>query len=115
MKSDYLLGDKPSGESLDFILRPMINAYPSLPKSAFIQSCYFQKLLYLYSSEKTFNPGDTWCDFDHFSSVFHDSYNHSCQNAVLCGQFAQLLILENKSKEAKKLLTDFKLNRSPKK
>ena len=108
MNLNYQLVGNPSGRSRDFILRQFINIYPSLPKDAFIQSCFFQKLLYVYSAEKTFNLEDSWCNFHNFSEVFYDSYRHSYQNSILCAQFSQLLILEHQESEARKLLENFK-------
>jgi hypothetical protein len=110
MNLNYQFADNPSGKSRDFLLKEMMDIYPSLSKDPFIQSCFFQKLFYLYSAEKTFNLEDTWCSYTNFSDLFHAAYRNSYQNSTLSAQLLGLLILEHQDAEARKLLEKIKRN-----
>jgi len=110
MNLDEQFVDNPSGKSRDFLLEQMVDIYPSLTKDPFIQSCFFQKLFYLYSAEKTFNPEDTWCCYANFSKLFHDSYQNSYKKSTLSAQLLGLFILEHQDGDAEKLLRKFKQN-----
>jgi hypothetical protein len=110
MNLDEQFVDNPSGKSRDFLLKQMMEFYPSLPKDPFIQSCYFQKLFYLYSAEKTFNPEDTWCCYANFSKLFHDSYQNSYRKSTLSAQLLGLFILEHQEEEAGNLVKKLRQN-----
>jgi hypothetical protein len=110
MNLDEQFVDNPSGKSRDFLLKQMMEIYPSFPKDPFIQSCYFQKLFYLYSAEKTFNPEDTWCSYSNFSNLFHSSYENSYKKSTLSAQLLGLFILEHREEEAGNLMKKLKQN-----
>jgi hypothetical protein len=104
LQNDLKIIDSPSGKSIQSPLRDFLDFYPYLPNDIFLQSCYFQRLVFLYSAEKAFNPEDTWTNWENFSSVFYSAFNHSYRNVFLCERFARILMMEGKNQESRHIL-----------
>jgi hypothetical protein len=83
------------GKSWQPVLKGLLDAYPGLPKDPFIQSCFFEKLLFDYSWEKTFHPEDSWTAWNNFSGVFQRSFEQSYKDPVLRTKWGELLSMEH--------------------
>ena len=95
--------DIPSSQDRREVLREWLAFYPSVPRDPFLQSCFFEKLLFNYSWEKAFHPEDRWADWAEFSGVFHRSFAQSYQDVVLCGKFGRLLASEGRKEESRRV------------
>jgi hypothetical protein len=95
--------DIPTGISHQVILEKMLRAYPLIPEDPFLQSCYFEKMVFNYSSEKVFHPKDTWANWSNFSEVFRISFFKSYQDVELCEKYGRLLAVEGQKTEAKRI------------
>ena len=104
LQNDLKIIDSPSGKPLQESLKDFLDFYSLVPKDVFLQSCYFQRLVFLYSAEKAFNPQDTWTNWQRFSPVFHSAFNRSCQSIFLCERFARILMMEGKDQESNRVL-----------
>jgi len=98
---NFQLIDSPAGRSHGPILKDLLELYPSVPTDPFLQSCFFEKLTFVYSWEKTFHPEDSWTDWDRFSGTFRHSFEKGYQDTVLCEKFGRLLLTEGKVEEAR--------------
>jgi len=103
LKNNLEVIDTPSGQPLQKVIKNFLDYYPSVPKDAFLQSCYFQRLGFLYSSERSFFPQDDWTTWGKCSPVFYSSFNLGYQNVFLCEWFAKLLRSEGKLDESRRL------------
>lgn len=92
-----------SRKSHQEILRDILQFYPNLPDDKYLQSCYFEKLLFNYSWEKTFHPEDRWANWQNFSPILRRSFEGSYQNASLCEKFGRLLAMEGDDSESRKI------------
>ncbi len=95
--------DIPTGIPHRAVLEKILRAHPSIPEDPFLQSCYFEKLVYNYTWEKTFHPEDTWTNWSNFSETFRDSFLKSFQDVELCEKYGRLLAVENQKLEAKQI------------
>jgi hypothetical protein len=93
--------DLPNGAPLRGILKNLLDFYPRVPNDPFIQSCFFQKLVFNYTSEKTFHPQDTWTNWQNFSGTFQQSFGNGYQDVVLCEKYGRLLASEGKLDQAR--------------
>src|SRR5579871_2173287 len=93
--------DLPNGKGRVPLLADMARVYPSVPADPFLQSCFFEKLLYNYAWETTFYPGEAGSDWPRFSPLFRASFDRSYQDLELCEKFGRLLALEGQKQEAK--------------
>jgi hypothetical protein len=93
----------PNGTSHRKILESLMAFYSRVPEDPLLQSCFFEKLVYNFSWENTFYPGDTWTDWANFSNLFHQSFDKSYQDLDLCEKFGRLLAVEGQGAEAKRL------------
>lgn len=84
-----------NGKPRTIVLETLLENYENFPKDPFLQSCFFEKLLFNYSWEKTFHPEDPLVNGDRVSGVLREAYRQSCQDDALKGKFANLLALEN--------------------
>ena len=82
------------GKSRREVLEGLGEAYQGYPRDPFLQSCYFEKLLYNYSWEKTFHPEDGWANWRNFSGVFGESYRKGLADPVLAEKYGALLSSE---------------------
>ncbi len=96
--------DIPTGKSHQAVLEKFLRAYPQVPADPFLQSCYFEKLVYNFSWENTFNPEDTWTNWKNFSDIFQKSFEKSYRDAELCEKYGHLLAVEGEDDRAKKML-----------
>jgi hypothetical protein len=88
---DFEFINTPTGQPITQVLRDLLDFYPSVPHDSFLQSCFFEKLFYYYSFEKTFYPQDAWTRWENFDSFFHRSFSQSLQDSVLCQKYGQIL------------------------
>lgn len=95
--------DLADGDPRSAILADLLALYPRVPNDPFLQSCFFEKLVFNYTWEKTFHPEDIWADWANFSAVFHASFARSYQDPALCEKFGRLLAVEGQTAEAKKV------------
>ena len=93
--------DIPTGETHQPILEKLLRGYPHIPEDPFLQSCFFGKLAYNYSWEKTFGPVGNHILWTYFYPVFRGSFEKSYQDAELCEKYGRLLALENNKAEAR--------------
>lgn len=93
----------PNGQSRQPVLKELLGAYPGFPKDPYLQACFFEKLLFNYTAEKTFHPEDDWVSWGNFSEVFRSVYALSYKNLVLETKYGDLLALENQDSEATKV------------
>jgi hypothetical protein len=88
---DFEFIDTPTGHPETRVLQDLLHFYGAVPNDPFLQSCYFEKLLYYYSFEKTFYPQDAWANWGNFREVFGKSFDKSGQDSVLCEKYGRLL------------------------
>jgi hypothetical protein len=100
---DLKLANLKDNQSRQGLLRDLAGFYPRVPPDSFLQSCYFEKLLFNYSWEKTFHPEDTQANWGNYAGLFRDSFGKSCQDMVLCEKFGRLFASEGKPSEAAKM------------
>ncbi|HEV2352890.1 MAG TPA: hypothetical protein VGR89_01495, partial [Puia sp.] len=93
----------PNGQSRQPVLKELLEAYPSFPKDPYLQACFFEKLLFNYTAEKTFHPEDSWVNWGNFAGTFESAYALGCKNLVLEIKYGDLLALENQNSEAAKV------------
>ena len=103
LELDARLMDIPSSQNRRAVLEQLLAFYPSVPGDPYLQSCFFEKLLYHYSWEKSFHPEDPGADWADFSAVFQRSFAQSYQDVVLCGKFGRLLAAEGSKAEARRV------------
>ena len=96
--------DVSSLQNLKGVLSQLLAAYPFIPNDPYLQSCFFEKLLFNYSSEKTFHADDTSTSWPNFSPSFQLSFEKSYQDTILCDKLGRLLASEGKTKESRKVL-----------
>lgn len=99
-KINFQIMDTPNGRSRKKILEILLNLYPSVPKDPFLQSCFFEKLLFNYSWEKTFYPHNGEPDWPVFSGTFRRSFDLGYQDLELCEKYGRLLATEGRKSEA---------------
>jgi hypothetical protein len=102
-KIDFEYIDTPTGHPETQVLQDLLRFYGSVPNDPFLQSCYFEKLVYYYSFEKTFYPQDTQADWQNFGQVFTQSFGKSLQDTVLCEKFGRILEISNRPAPAGKM------------
>lgn len=95
--------DIPSRQNRRKILTRLIEFYPSLPPDPFLQSLFFEKLLFNYSWEKTFHPEDAWVNGHTFSNLFQQSFGKSYRDEVLCEKYGRLLATEGEKSDARRM------------
>ncbi|HVZ80102.1 MAG TPA: hypothetical protein VHE12_04785 [bacterium] len=95
-QADFLVTDLSNGRSRKGILDLLKRSYPALPKEPFLQSCFFEKLLYHYAWERTFHPEDSWASWENFSGVFTSAYRQSYRDDVLRKKFGELMAMEGR-------------------
>ncbi len=98
---DFEIVDTPNGTPRTKILKDMEDFYPAVPDDPFLQSVFFEKLVFNYSWERSFHPEDSGTNWQKFSKLFQDSFEKSCQDYVLCEKFGRLLATEGKYPEAR--------------
>jgi len=84
------------------VLEDMKAHYPKVPKDPFLQSCYFEKLLFNYSRERTFYPEDRSMDRTNYGGVLKAAFEGSYRNEFLCQKYGRLLALEGDLEGAKR-------------
>ncbi len=100
---DFEFIDTPTGRPETRVLKDLLDFYPSVPNDSFLQSCFFEKLFYYYSFEKTFYPQDAWTHWETFKDVFQRSFGKSLQDSVLCQKYGQILVISGEGTEAEKI------------
>jgi tetratricopeptide (TPR) repeat protein len=94
------------------MLKNLFDYFSLVPGDPFLQSCYFEKLNFNYSWEKTFYPEDASANWQNFSGLFQQSFEKSYQDVVLCEKYGRLLMTEGKYPEAK-VMFEKALRQSP--
>ncbi|HTA76222.1 MAG TPA: hypothetical protein VK791_03605 [bacterium] len=105
-RNDFEVIDTPSGYPLKKSLEHFLDYYSSVSNDPFLQSCYFERMSFLYSSEKSFFPQDNWTSWERFSPVFYASFDHGYQNIFLCEWFAKILRGEGKISESRRIFKE---------
>ena len=101
---NFRIMDLANGKSRLDILKDMVASYDRVPRDPFLQSCYFEKLLFNYSWEKTFYPEESWTNWDHFSIIFTNCFDRSSQDLVLCEKYGRLLASEGQIIQSRVML-----------
>jgi len=104
LNNAFAMVDSPNGKTTGGFLLDFLEFYPKVPKDPYLQSCYFQRLVYLYSAEKAFRPNESEIDWARFSPTFHAAFDQSYRTMVLCERFARICMMEDKNDEAASFL-----------
>ncbi len=89
-RTHYQILDLPNGKARRPILENLLEFHPRVPEDPFLQSCYFEKLVFNYSWEKTFHPEDDGTVWNNFSPVLRRSLEKGYRDVVLCEKFGRL-------------------------
>jgi hypothetical protein len=93
--------DLANGRPRTQVLMDLLNFYPKIPDDPFLQSCFFEKLVFNYTWEKTFYPEDSQANWSNFSEIFHDTFAKCYPDVVLYEKFGRLLAVEGQKEEAR--------------
>ncbi|MGH7739584.1 MAG: hypothetical protein ACREL1_05505, partial [bacterium] len=103
-KIDFDYINTPTGQPETRVLQNLLKLYASVPDDPFLQSCFFEKLFFYYSFEKTFYPEDSQTNFKNFGGVLKKSFEKSLRDWVVREKYAGFLYLSGRSQEARRIL-----------
>lgn len=92
----------PNGRPRREILERLVSFYPSVPDDPFLQSCFFEKMLFNHSWEKTFHPEDPGAEGEDVTAILKRSFEKGYRDLVLCEKYGRLLATQGKNAEARK-------------
>jgi hypothetical protein len=99
-KIDFEILDLANGRSRSAVLKDLTALSSSLNEDPFLRSCFFEKLAFNYSWEKTFHPEDLTTNWGVYGRLFEQCMSKGVQDAELYEKFGKLLVMEGKWDEA---------------
>jgi hypothetical protein len=79
----------------------MVGSYPRLPNDPFLQSCFLEKLLYNFWTEKLYHPEDKANHYPLYASVIQSCLRKGEPDPVVREKLVRALVIDGEFKEAK--------------